>query len=353
MRPRWLEIMQEIQTIKRNECLVRWKLEAEYDAWVQCPPSCISTFDILPHVADVAVFCPFDAAIKTREEIEMDEKMFTSALMELPAWIQEWRHQVDAEITALCAVFSCHSAPISTDVTDGPSIHQEPSNLASILFRPSTPHHILCNYTELLLLPIFQSSTLHTRLNVFRSRSSYPWSTRDKDGKPVVRLCREASYVVRACGLDPAVATVDDMECCNARLVCLMCDDDTARLVRSWTNAVCAMYSRSHMHIGGSCLLPQICHVEVCHRGVPHDPSVPRWRLVSDEYIDLIESVESQGGLEPPEEHYFRCLLCRPRVGDVWPRQEALQHLARRCAVSSCPLANTWDSSSSLFTGIV
>ncbi|KAF8557066.1 hypothetical protein OG21DRAFT_1505684 [Imleria badia] len=320
MYPQWLEIMQEIQSLKENESFSQLRLrilEAEYDEWVQCPPSSVPTFDILPHVADVAAFRPFDAIIKTPGEIKMDEKMFTSTLMELPTWIQEWRHQVDAEITALCAVSDCHLSPISTE-KDGQSLHHsglskldleaDRYNLASIMFRPSTPHHILCNYTELLLLPMFQSYKPPTYPDVYRPRSSYPWSTLGEDGKPVVRLCREAPYVVRACGLDPAVATVDDMECRNARLVCLMCDN--ARLVRSWTNA--------------------ICHVEVFHRGVPYDPSIPRWRLLDDEHIDLIESVESQGGLEPPEENYFRCLLCRPRVGDVWLRQEALQHLARR-----------------------
>lgn len=256
------------------------KLEAEYDEWAQCPPSNVSTFDILPHVADVASFRPFDAIIKIPEEIKADDKIFTSALMELPTWIQEWRDQVDAEIAALCAVSKCHLALISTDATDGPSIDPSESlklssevyryNLASILFRASTPFRVLCNYTELLLLPIFQSSKPPTYPSMSRARSSYPWSTSpgSEYGKPVVRFCREAAHVVRACGLDPAVATADDMESRNARLVCLMCANNAPRFVRPWTNAVRA---RVFVRNEGSC---------PCHRYAMQRSFIEMYRII-------------------------------------------------------------------------
>ncbi|KAF8557099.1 hypothetical protein OG21DRAFT_402274 [Imleria badia] len=316
--------MQEIQMPKKNDCLVQHrlrKLEAEYDEWVQCPPSSTSTFDILPHVADVAAFGPFDTIIKIPEKIKADEKIFTSTLLELPAWIQEWRRRVDAEIGAICTNFHCDLSELSriSMKTNGSSTHHsglsklysetDRYSLASILFCSSmTPApRILCSYTELLILPIFQSHKPPTHPDAFNPHSSYPWSTLDEHGEPVVSLCREAAYVVRACGLDPAVATVDDMEYRNARLICVMCDNGNARLVRSWTSAICHGLS---------------------HRKVPYNSYIPRWRLVSDEYIDLIDSVESQAGLEAPKENYFRCLLCRPRVGDVWSRHEVLKHLA-------------------------
>jgi len=50
-----------------------------------------------------------------------------------------------------------------------------------------------------------------------------------------LKYLKAAPYIVYACGLDPNVATVEDMDRRNARLVCLSCNDS---YVRNWKGSV-------------------------------------------------------------------------------------------------------------------
>ncbi|KAI9570858.1 hypothetical protein HD554DRAFT_2079531 [Boletus coccyginus] len=75
-----------------------------------------------------------------------------------------------------------------------------------------------------------------------------------------VKYLKAAPYIVHACGLDPNVATVEDMDRRNARLKCLPCNDS---YIRNWKGSVRLSVDRVER--------------SVTEHGMPNDSSTSIW----------------------------------------------------------------------------
>jgi len=230
---------------------------------------------------------------------------FESAFAQLPALVVDWRKQLDGQLVELVKIPSHLS---SKDALRGRGrasstatrIESSPTNadtlrLASVVFKKND---IAAPYPDILFLAF--PERIPTR---HEGKLASTVSIRDRFG---IEFLEEAPYIVHACGLDPNVATAEDLDRRNARLKCLTCNDSW---VMNWRNAVRHVFRRYHMKQMASSKLP-------------------RFELVSDEYIDAIQAAElsSRGGPAP----YRRCLLCCPSVGDAMFYHCIELHLTRR-----------------------
>ena len=242
MLPAWLKTMNDHRRMLLDEVVHqprRHLLASEYDIYVRKRSPDTPIFDLLPHVADVTRFPPFRNVIMAPEGTEMGEKPFESAFAQLPVLVKEWRKQLDVELAELVRIPPHLSS-------------QDPSS------RPNVASHSVTNAelceTDLdrlqLACALFASGDrrLFTHPDVFlismpRQNHSNPdddvskstGSIRDRFG---IKFLKEAPYIVHACGLDPSVATSDDMDHRNARLRCLACKTPKT-IIMNWRDAVC------------------------------------------------------------------------------------------------------------------
>ena len=211
-------------------------LVSQYANYVARPSQNIPVFDLLPHVAEVACFPPFRNIVMAPEETRMNDKPFESALAQLPELVDEWRKKLDADVAELVKIpshlslkgtFDGRVASSSTTGSESPQAATDKLRLACALFSDD-------GTTGLFTHPeVFFSSM---RRYEYPRRDGLSWehagSVLDRYG---IKYVAEAPYIIHVCGLDPNVATADDMDRRNARLKCLFCTDS---LVRRWRDAV-------------------------------------------------------------------------------------------------------------------
>ena len=235
--PEWAEIMNKLRS-QRLEIVFyqprRRLLVSEYDRYVTHPSPDSPTFDLLPHVADLAHFPPFRDAIETPEEAQVNDKPFASAFAQLPVFVDEWMKKLNSEIAELVKIpsyLSSDNVSGDRDKASGSTRYAELSqtdldklNLACAVFRVggsgafAHPEVLSVAMRNDVMFPIHE-----THLNAIGVI-------------PGLQYLEEAPYIVHACGLDPNVATVDDMDRRDARLRCLSCEGCT--LIMNWRHAV-------------------------------------------------------------------------------------------------------------------
>ena len=212
----------------------RSSLVQEYDAYVTRSPRDSPSFDLLPDVEDVARFLPFRNIIRAPEETPMDDELFESAFAQLPELVHEWKSQLDAEVAQLVEIpsnLSLKDARDDQSFTGDSEISQTPTGklrLACAVFYGRSRG--IFTYPEVL----------------FTSVRYYGYPLEDEDDSERTgsiwsrfgfKYVEEAPYVIHACGLDPAVATVEDMDRRNARFKCLSCEYEYSRFF-DWREAV-------------------------------------------------------------------------------------------------------------------
>ena len=239
MLPKWLKTMNHFREERLDTVVYkprRRSLASEYDVYMKHLSPDTHIFGLLPHVADLARFRPFRDIIKAPEGIPMDGKPFASAFAQLPMLAEEWRKQLDAELAELVDIpahlslhdASCRQVGAPRSITAEGKLH-----LACALFYINS--HDLLPYPE-----IFFIST--PRQGHYRDEDvSKHRSIGERLG---IRSLKEAPYIIYACGLDPRVATSDNMDRRNARLICLVCEEGKRATVRDWRGAVCLYCSR-------------------------------------------------------------------------------------------------------------
>ena len=249
MLPEWLETMNHYRQ-KRLVAVVypsrRLSLESEYDIYVRHRLIDTPIFGLLPHVVDLARFPRFRDIIKAPEESPMGEKPFASAFAQLPALVEEWRKQLDAELAELVRIPRLSSQGTSsrrvvaskrTESAESRGTDLDKLHLACAVF--STADGSLFMHPE-----VFLASALNQYHPGPKLDDDVPTSAGPILDRFIIRFLEEAPYIVHACGLDPGVATMDDMDRRNARLRCLACDErDT--IVMNWRNAVCPFFTQS------------------------------------------------------------------------------------------------------------
>ncbi|KAH7884240.1 hypothetical protein F5I97DRAFT_1811758 [Phlebopus sp. FC_14] len=219
----------------------RVSLILRYDRYARKPAPPGAEIDILPHVADLATFAPFVAIIHRPRESKVDENSFDPAFEQLPALVQEWRENVEAQLASLIVFPSNTQRPKPKTLAHDQEAVKAAYRLklASAVFIEKqsdtliTYPHVLY-FTRFNHAQPYSSDLEHAAAVIFQAR---PWSICDSGGQPVVQFFAGAAHVVRACGLDPESATAEDMEKRDARLVCNICSVSPP-LVRTWKNAV-------------------------------------------------------------------------------------------------------------------
>lgn len=236
MWPEWLETMNKFR-FKRLDMTVykprRDSLVSEYASYVTSPSQNTPAFDLLPHVADLVHFPPFQDIIRAPEGTQMSDKPFESAFAQLPVLVDEWRKKLDAQLAELVKIPSrlslknasrcCTAASSKKNRMESSQTAIDKLHLACAVFHTT----FIYTYPEVLATLRYSGD-----LDSGKDDSERAVSIEDRF---YVRFLKDAPYIVRACGLDPNVATVEDMDRRNARLTCLYCKDQR---VRSWRDAV-------------------------------------------------------------------------------------------------------------------
>ncbi|KAF9230877.1 hypothetical protein BU15DRAFT_56779 [Melanogaster broomeanus] len=223
--------------IRRLETTVynpRRKLLVElYNAYVQQPAPPGATVDLLPDVVDLAGFAAFDAIIKLPEETEVNAETFKPAFEQIRTLVQEWRADVDAQLAALVVIPGDSSTVAEDDFSTGKLELAERLKLASAVFKDRL-HHLVVSI-DLLDTLIFNRR--YSDFGATSVLSGRPWSLMDERGRyPLVEFFTGAAHVVRACGMDPRTATVEDMDKRTIRLGCNYCPSNTQKM--NWRTAV-------------------------------------------------------------------------------------------------------------------
>ena len=254
--PEWVKIMNNFRLQRLEATLYqprRRSLVSEYDRYVTRPSPDSPTLDFLPHVVDLIRFPLFRNIIRTTEGTQPDDKPFASAFAQLPTLVDEWTRKLNSEIVGLVKIPCCLSSDIISggrDKAPSSTRHARPSQTnLDTLYLACAVFHVggtgAFAYPEVLSVSIgndmmFPSHDTHLNaigvvLGSIRCEddSERTGSVNDRFG---LQYLDEAPYIVYACGLDPNVATVDDMDHRNARLKCLSCGGRI--LVMNWRHAV-------------------------------------------------------------------------------------------------------------------
>ena len=244
MWPDWFETMNDFRSQRIDKTVYQPRrnlLVTEYNTYVTSPSPNTPSFDLLPHVLELGCFPPFRDIIKAPEGTEMGEKPFESAFTQLPVMVDEWRKQLDAKLAELVKIpsqLSRKGASSGRAVSSSSETHMESFQ------APADKLRLAC--------AVFNTFyTIAWYPDVFFSMLHRPDLIRAKEGReremPIqdrfkVRYLEDAPYIVRACGLDPNVATIEDMDQRNARLKCLSCKDS---YMRNWKGAVSPSVDRA------------------------------------------------------------------------------------------------------------
>ena len=211
-------------------------LKSEYEVYVALQALTIPALDLLPDVMELSYFPLFRDIIKAPEGTEVGASSFDHAFAQLPALVEEWRKQLDDQLAELVKI-PCHLS--SKDASRGrgrassSATHTEPSlrsadklRLASAVFKKDD---IAAPYPDILFLAFPElNPTCH------EGNLEGTVSIRGRFG---IEFLEEVPYIVHACGLDPNVATAEDLDRRNARLKCLTCSDPWIP-VMDWRSAV-------------------------------------------------------------------------------------------------------------------
>lgn len=101
-------------------------------------------------------------------------------------------------------------------------------HLACAVFEAGSINPWICTYPEVFSVSMCRGVCY---LGAY-SESTEHILIRDRFG---IKFLEDAPYIVHACGLDPNMATAEDMDRWNARLKCLYCN---SWRIMSWRDAV-------------------------------------------------------------------------------------------------------------------
>ena len=245
--PEWLETMSSLR-LRRLERTVyksrRRSLVSRYNSYVTSPspntPPNTPSVDLLPHVADVARFSPFRDIIRAPEETQVDDELFEPAFAQLPELVDEWRKKLDAEFAELVQIPSDLSLK---DVSGGQVIAS--NGTPSLKPSQESAHklHLACALFSGERNGIFTyPEVLSTSMGFHKYPSRGAESDSERAGSVWdrfrIKYVEEAPYIVHLCGLDPNVATAEDMDRRNPQFRCLSSRCSGSTSTWNWRDAV-------------------------------------------------------------------------------------------------------------------
>lgn len=218
---------------------------------------------IAPPIADIARSDPFRALINdTPFNVPLPAEEFTAlAKLHLPTLITDWRTAKDAELVAILQPHIPHTTArtehlyLATTVFKCAydtgrrrywySSHEcnEPLTYPRVLAHTCTSLHDISG--DRLALSS-DEPPLDAEMAAFYFLKSMPWNHKYAGDRIAFSTegAATARAVVEACGLDPAVTTVEDMNKLDPLVKCRTCSDsEKGRLIMRWMWAVCRITS--------------------------------------------------------------------------------------------------------------
>jgi hypothetical protein len=168
----------------------------------------------------------FDDIIKAPPETPFKDDMFSPAFAKLPEILPPLCMKVELKLSALCML------PASPKVTSGDhDFVLRRLRLASSVFLCGSN---LMAYPEISHL-VFSGVGVLTALEDDFVLEMDSW---DMGSRLRISRYQVAAEIVSLCGLDPTIATPDDMEAKNVLIRCSQCNPKTTH-ARTWRFAVC------------------------------------------------------------------------------------------------------------------
>ncbi|EGN98059.1 hypothetical protein SERLA73DRAFT_74313 [Serpula lacrymans var. lacrymans S7.3] len=199
--------------------------------------------DIMPHVADVSNFQPFDDVIRLPADVTVTAESFNAAFAQLPILVSAWRRRIEAELVEHCL------PPRPSAIGNITADHLTPASrlrLASTVFVRTDEYSRHCAtmvYPDVLADKCFNRLPETPDLpdavyEMHETLNGTPWSVKMDDGVPSIKLFEPAADIIRACGMNPDTATVSDMNLLDARVKCVPCSMKGGYSAMTWHAAI-------------------------------------------------------------------------------------------------------------------
>lgn len=221
---------------------------------------------VAPPIADIAVSKVFRSLI-VDTPYDTDLSAWSYICEQLPAIIAEWRARKDAELLGILkqhvpgatlahlrlasTVFICagHTGPYGSPCAERltyPRVLVHGCTSSREYRSPAGPIWLATRYKDRHTTtgaesePADSTSSDDGTLMAIQYLGSVPWNYGGGRIAFSVSGSRNARAAVEACGLDPEVATVSDMDTLNPILECRDClSDHAGRLMMRWMQTVC------------------------------------------------------------------------------------------------------------------
>jgi hypothetical protein len=231
--------MSELRTIRMEQTVYNPRRRILVQAWTDFlsqPASFPNTdVDVLPHVANAALFKPFDDIIKAPAHVAVGRDSFLPAFVALPNLARNWRRQVDLQLLAII------SGGYPKDYIPTGNIRQ----LATSVFACNACEQLLfwmdavahnCGFEVNLKRPCGDRNvSVKTQVSRIADYSfgSTPWSPRFRSSAAL------AIRVIRSCcrWVDPQTVTLAQMDSTSAPYRCLTCHPD-GKTIMHWRKGV-------------------------------------------------------------------------------------------------------------------
>lgn len=239
-----IEIMERLkrERLKRNH---KWAIERR----VKIVSDLIKVYTankpvdaIIPAMGDICEMPEFKTVILDPEDdVEVIEEDFKDAMERLPQGIEEWRVAKEAELVRFLdpesepadAEHNRRQLELATTLFNCNRCYQNPISYPRILIHGCLTEYKSWQHTS---PPDCDEKLLRT------SASSEPWNV-PKNRITTIKeeMVETVSTLLTFCGLDPEVATAQEMDERDARFECQPCWSDTrGALIMDWKTAVCS-----------------------------------------------------------------------------------------------------------------
>jgi hypothetical protein len=242
--------------------------------------------DVMPEPLDFCAFGPIKEILDQPPEVNVDVKSFLHLIPELDGMVKEWRQLVltkfiqEVKIGIVNRSIVLDDNPLDLDASDESILQRIPlacsvftciecedvRSLDDELFNMDKfALDIFCNLPQCSQSPITKPLWFPRVLGhrCFTKQGGYNFDADDAmklQELPCFRqqwscfsivkvndsACEAAVTVVEACGMDPRVVTVDEMDELDARLECLEClgteREESSHVVFGWRSAVRATF---------------------------------------------------------------------------------------------------------------
>jgi hypothetical protein len=244
--------------------------------------------EIIPKVGDVVLMPPFAAILESDSEVVVTTHSFADAMHQLPDLCAKWRQEKDEFLLSLLP------APVHNANIKSPKKLLE---LATTLFECKACYQPI-SYPRILSHKCLTDDSWAWRMGKeirqYSSMSHFPWNF---GGVWLVYHEEGAKYaaeVLKACNMNPAATTAEEMDSRNMRFVC---ECEYAELIRAlpdirhfmdWRKAVRVFFLQYNIHVTAkyTLILKQLniflALLQIEHAIKRHPGLIASWTVTND-----------------------------------------------------------------------